>query len=429
MAFMPVILAACGAGSEAVDQSDTQAESQAQPELGQLADISQPVSAGSQHDLMPRVESVLAAALPGRLASDESDGAVGKRTTTAAYDEVAYSVDTVFGASARDWATQQWDKSSSYGLMGVLNESVAKRLCMLSYWTGSAGNAYELTAVQRSIGVDAEDLTGKAGEALQGFCPALTENDLAMLSAAEPLQIWYEVSDLSGQPGSHYERVLRYQFAGSASSAQDGFSISGQFFYTISTESLRFVLTEQADSEASFYVALNADASREKISLEGQRMTGSAETSRQAIYRLRLDGSADEAAVLVHAHEAVGYPATDLAVLMTSKAQAGGQVAVSVSADGIDSLRDAFVCADRDSLRVDAIAGISGVCDGAVAVTSSPWLTNGKPLLAFDPTAIEALDETSIVDFGSLTEMLLSAPMTAETSLRLSDEVDQILPR
>jgi len=434
---MPVILAACGAGSETVDQSGTQseaqAESQVQPEVGQLADISQPVTAGSQHDLMPRVESVLAAALPGRLASDDSGAVVGKRRTTSAYDDIAYSVDTVFGASASDWATQQWDKSSSYGLMGVLNETIAKRLCMLSYWTGSADNVYEPTAVQRSIGVGAEDLTGKAGEALQGFCPAITADDLAMWSAAAPLQIWYEVSDLSGQPGSHYERVLRYQFAGSASSGQDGFSVIGQFFHTISKERLNFMLTEQTDSDDSLYVALNADTSADangqQVSLEGQRMTGSAETSRHAIYRLRLDSATDEVAVLVHAHEATGYPATDLAVLMTSTAQPGGQVAVSVSVDGVDPLRDAFACTDRDSLRVDAIAGISGVCDGAIAATSSPWLTIGKPLLAFDPTAIETLDETSIVDFESLTEMLSSAPMTAAASRQPSDEVDQILSR
>jgi len=424
---LPAILAACGADSEMTEQSDAQHESQIQVNVDQLAYLSLPVSAGSQHDLMPRLEAVLATALPGRFVSDDSDGAALKRTTTAAYDDIDYSVDAVFGASAGDWAALQWDKSAHYGLMGVLNETVAKRLCLLSYWTGNVDRVYEPTELQRTIGVTAADLSGKAGQAIQAFCPAMTDADLAMLSSAAPIQIWYEVTDFSVQAGSQYETVLRYQIAGTANGGQDGFSVSGQFFHTISTQRLKFVLSEQSDSQDSLYVAV--DAGPGMVLLEGQRMTGDDPARRQTIYRLRLDEQKNEAAALVHAHERAGYPATDLAVLMTFGAQPVGEVAVSIGADGIDSLRDVFACANRDSLRLVAEAGSSGVCDGAMSATLSPWFDNGRALVSSDQMDIAAIDEKSIVNFDSLEQMLLSAPLTAAASIRRSDEVNQLLPR
>ena len=386
---------------------DNASQSQVQP----LADVSQPVSvnAGSQYDLMPRVAAVVAPALPGKSAADDAATVVAKRTTTLALNDVEYSVGPAFGASASDWVVQQTDVMAPFGLMGVLNETLAKRLCMMSYWTESPDQAFELTAVQRSIGIDAQALTGKSGEALQGFCPALTDQDLTELAAAAPLLVWYEVTDLTAQAAAAYDRVLRYQMTGSANGDQPGFSLNGQFFHTVSPSRLRFLLIEQTDSADNLYLAFDQDARSQSFALEGHQMKGDAQKGHQAIYRVFGDGWNNELATLIHARKASGAPATDLAVVLTSQASPGGEVAVSMSGDGANPLRDAYACADRDTFRGNPAAGINGICDGAIALSSSPWLANEARLTPLDQAGINRLNETSVIGFTSAVEMLTAA--------------------
>lgn len=399
------------------EQTQQPVENASQSQVQPLADVSQPVTinVGSQYDLMPRVAAVVAPALPGKSAADDAATVLAKRTTTLALNDVEYSVGPAFGASASDWVLQQTDVTAPFGLMGVLNDALAKNLCMMSYWTDSPDQTFEPTAVQLSLGIDAEALTGKAAKALQGFCPALTDQDLTELAAAAPLLIWYEVTDLSVQASSAYERVLRYQMTGSANGEEPGFSVDGQFFHTVSSSRLRFLLTEQSDFAENLYLAFDQDERSQSFALEAHQMTGDAQTGHQAIYRLLGDGQADEQATLIHARKVSGAPATDLAVVLTSQVSPGGEVAISMSVDGADELRDAYACADRDTFRGNPVAGINGICDGAMALSSSPWFANKARVTPLDQAAINRLNETSVIGFTSAVEMLTAASVSRVT--------------
>jgi hypothetical protein len=301
-----------------------------------------------------------------------------KAAITSAWTDSNYSLNSpdIGGTSPKEFIRRQGDSSKQSSLMYRLKQNL-NNLCLFTAALPSSSGDITLTSGAEIT------LTAAVKNTLSSKCNV----SLSSLPA-DGTKIGYKVEDISSNSGTNYDRKVSFALGG-------GTGYDDFFYYRISGTLTRFSYEEDGTNDS--YVYFDYDTSTGIGRYEFSEIAGSF----TAHYRVFLDENANEGLFLAYVKQGSNF---SKAVVKASEG-GGTQLAVSYTVDSTSDITDGNACISNSDFSIASDNTLT--CSGITGVASSSWTST---LTGIAGTYVTDQDETTIVQFDSMTNVLTAAP-------------------